>query len=133
MDRHEARERLRHHLDPGSGFLGRLRPFSGIEADQFHDVMACLWAVRAELTSSGAVDRELVSCLWSLVALATNWALNPGGMLQRTAVLSEGDRRVLWEWVDTISYTVMTLLDTGDETAAFRGYDPPEEYSHLWS
>src|SRR3954452_18791548 len=82
------------------GCLGSLRPYGGsLNEGNFHAVMAALVGVAPHLRGEARVDREVVSALWSLCALARLWALEPGGMLRRNGLISDADQARLAEWL----------------------------------
>jgi hypothetical protein len=58
-----------------------------------------------------AVDRQLISALWGLGTLARERALEPRGMLQRIHLITLEDQERLAQWVRTIQWAVMYLLD----------------------
>lgn len=119
----EARALLIQHAESESGFLGMLRPYHGLREEHFHEVMACLRAVRPAI-AEGPRDRELERAVWSLCHLARSWGLDPDGMLQRNKVIAPEDVRKLQSWVDTISWTIFWLLQPdGATNEAFAEYD----------
>jgi hypothetical protein len=111
-----------------SSLLGGLRPFRGIlPARCFHETMAALRVLAPSLSSSAAVDRELLSALWTLCHLLKCWALDPDGMLQSNALLTDDQVAKLNSWQNMLSYAVMILLETNDPVEAFNDYDNCEE------
>src|SRR5206468_1953844 len=73
------------------GFLGCLRPFSGLREANFLQVMDAIIALRPHLAGHREWEVRLVAGLWGLVVTARNWGLDPGGMLQRNRLLSPAD------------------------------------------
>lgn len=104
------------------GFLGSLRPFQGeLKEENLHEIMAVIRALAAKL-GEPALDREVVSCLWTLCKLGRAWAVEPNGMLRSNGLMTEEQVERMENWLDMISYAVMILLDNGGEEEAFWGY-----------
>lgn len=96
------------------GFLGCLRPFSGLREENFLQVMDAIIALRPYLDGRREWEVRLVAGLWGLVITARNWGLDPGGMLQRNRLLSAADTDLLRLWVYCIEIAVARLLRRGD-------------------
>lgn len=131
MNKEEAVELLKKHAyvhenledeKVTRGFLGMLRPFDGmlIEAN-FHEVMEILDVLADELEQE-ALNRAVVSCLWSICQYARAWALESGGMLRSNELIADEQLRLMAEWVDIVSYAVATLLEGGGREEAFWSY-----------
>lgn len=130
MNETEAKELLRLHSftsddleNPkmATGFLGSLRPYRGLDENNFHEIMAAL-RVLAPRFATEKLDREIIVELWGICHLARAWGVHPEGMLHRNNLIEETDWLRLEEWIDAISWAVFTLLG-GDEVAAFDGYE----------
>jgi hypothetical protein len=94
------------------GFLGSLRPYRGsLNPENYDDVIAALRALAPELRDP-SVDTDMVSNLWSICHLGRTWGLQPHGINNK--LLSKEDAVTLEEWIDTISYVTMMLLEGGD-------------------
>jgi len=93
-----------------------LRPYTGLNEDNFHEVMAAIVALAPHLLQSRQVDRDIMSSLWSLCRTAHNWGLHPNGMLRRNGLMSNEDVERLEGWVEAIEWAVLMLL--GCERAA---------------
>jgi hypothetical protein len=126
----EAREALLLHstLHPDignprweTGFLGSLRPFSGLREENFHEVMAALRTL-AESLRADEVPREVVSSVMNICHYGRAWGLDPGGMLRGNNVISDVDVERLEDWVWTISYAFTCVLDDAVDEA-FHEYD----------
>lgn len=129
----EAKALILRQTDPDSGvgepssLLGGLRPFRGILPTRcFHETMAALRVLAPTLSSSNAVDRELISALWTLCHLLRCWALDPDGMLRSNSLLSDDQMATIDGWHNMLSYAVMILLETNDPSEAFNDYDNGE-------
>lgn len=126
----DAREALRFHSgahpdvdDPRStlGFVGSLRPCTGLREENFHGVMKALRVLAPELQSQ-FVDREVVSALWGICHFGRAWGIDRDGMLRRNSLISDEDVERLEHWVQTISYATAMVLD-GTIDEAFADYD----------
>ncbi|MED4732262.1 hypothetical protein P9597_29990 [Aneurinibacillus migulanus] len=105
------------------GFLGILRPFCGeLNERNFHELMEII-EVLADEFRKAEVNRDILSCLWSICQLARAWAIDSSGMLQRNNLITPEQSALLEEWLDMISYAVMVLLEgEGELDEAFWGY-----------
>ncbi|MGG4216829.1 hypothetical protein ABEW32_01225 [Paenibacillus jamilae] len=131
MNKQEARELLRchsfihddlEHPKMQSGFLGMLRPFQGeLIEDNFHELMTIIEVLADELEKP-SVERELISALWGICQYTRAWALYPDSMLQRNHLLTVEQISTLDDWIDTISYAVMVLLEGGGTEEALSNY-----------
>src|SRR5215218_2088678 len=72
-----------------NGFLGCLRPFSGLREENFLQVMEAIIALKPHLAGAKAWELRLVEGLWELTKRARLWGLDPNGLLQRNHLLSE--------------------------------------------
>jgi hypothetical protein len=106
------------------GFLGCLRPFSGLREENFMQVMEAIIALQPALAGHQVLERRLVEGLWGLTTFARLWGLDPDGMLQRNRLLSNEETKRLLVWVRCIEMAVFKLLRGGDpreELAYYRG------------
>ncbi|WP_414943583.1 hypothetical protein [Amycolatopsis sp. cmx-11-32] len=126
----DAREALQFHAcvhpdvdDPRwqRGFLGSLRPFTGLREENFHEVMSAL-RVFAEPLQADMVPREVISTLVGICHFARAWGVEPEGMLRRNDLIGDTDVARLDEWISTISYALTMIMD-GDVAEAFDEYD----------
>jgi hypothetical protein len=104
------------------GFLGCLRPFSGLREENFLQVMDAIIALRPHLAGKSAWDVRLVEGLWGLVVTARNWGLDPDGMLQRNRLLSATDTELLHLWVGCIEIAVERLMRGGNPAEGLAYY-----------
>lgn len=110
------------------GFLGCLRPFSGLREENFAQVMEAIIALGTFLAGQRAWESRLVEGLWCLTTTARLWGLDPGGMLQRNGLLSAADTTRLLGWVQCIEMAVSKMLRDGDPREAltyYRGESAP--------
>ncbi|RZQ63910.1 hypothetical protein [Amycolatopsis suaedae] len=126
----EARETLLFHScahpdvdDPRwqRGFLGSLRPFTGLREENFHEVMSALRTL-AEPLGADLVPREVVSAVVSICHFGRAWGVAPDGMLRGNDLISDADAARLEEWIWSISHALTMILD-GDVAEAFDEYD----------
>lgn len=111
-----------HHPKMEHGFLGSLRPFRGtLLEENFHEMMEILRVLSLDL-SQPTVDREIMSCLWSIVHLGRAWVLEPEGMLRRNGLISQKQIDQMDQWLGMLSYAIMILLEDGGEKEAFWEY-----------
>ncbi|WP_210408296.1 hypothetical protein [Allokutzneria sp. NRRL B-24872] len=103
------------------GFLGSLRPFTGLREENFHEVMSALRSL-AESLDADLVPREVVSAVVGICHFARAWGIAPGGMLRRNGLISDADAARLETWVWIISYALTMVLD-GGVVEAFDEYD----------
>ncbi|MCL2308708.1 MAG: hypothetical protein FWC42_00330 [Proteobacteria bacterium] len=106
-----------------SGFLGSLRPYTGLNAKNFHEVMQCLKVLAPQLQQAPSIDREIIATLWSICHLGRAWGVEPQGMLRRNGFISIEDSVQLEEWIFQISYTAFCLFDGYDIETAFEDYE----------
>jgi hypothetical protein len=100
-----------YHRKSAGGFIGSLRPYQGLNEDNFHEVMAAIVALAPHLLQSRQVDRDVMGALWSLCCAARDWGLHPNGMLRRNGLIAHEDVERLEGWVEAIEWAVMMLLD----------------------
>jgi hypothetical protein len=97
-----------------NGFLGCLRPFSGLREENFLQVMKALIALKIYLSRRTEWEVRLINGLWDLVVNARNWGLDPDGMLQRNRLLTTSDTEQLRLWVRCIESAILRLLRGGN-------------------
>lgn len=100
------------------GFLGCLRPFSGLREENFLQVMQAIIALKPHLAGAKVWELRLVEALWELTKRARLWGLDPSGMLQRNPLLSSADTKRLLLWVHCIEMAVSRLMRDGEPAEA---------------
>lgn len=104
------------------GFLGRLRPYRGLDENLFHEIMEALFVVGDDLRAGAHVDRRLVGSVWSMCSYARRWGVNPQGMLRRNRLISEVDVSRLEQWIDLIESTTLSFLSGNEMRDVIAGY-----------
>jgi hypothetical protein len=108
------------------GFLGCLRPFSGLREENFIELMRAIIALKPHLSGAAAWELRLVQGLWELTTRARHWGLDQNGMLQRNQLLSDAESRRLLLWVQCIEMAVSRLMNDGDPADAMDFYRSEE-------
>ncbi|WET82481.1 hypothetical protein P3102_15340 [Amycolatopsis sp. QT-25] len=103
------------------GFLGSLRPFTGLREENFHEVMSALLTL-AEPLQADLVSREVVSTVVGICHFGRVWGVAPEGMLRRNDLIADAEVTRLEEWVQAISYALTMILD-GDIAEAAAEYE----------
>lgn len=92
------------------GFLGCLRPFTGMREANFHAVIEAILSVGSLLCSSESVDRMTVLALFELLTRARQYAIDDDGMLVRNRLITEAERSLLKRQIGIIERQYFTLL-----------------------
>src|SRR5262245_31669772 len=95
------------------GFLGSLRPYTGLREENFLQVLGAIIALAPHLAGKKVLERRLVSALWELVQRTRVWGLDPHGMIQRNKLMSPADTERLWLWVTCLEMAIYRLLHGG--------------------
>ena len=98
-----------------NGFLGMLRPYSGLKVEAYQNLSRCVDAVENHLRSSSVLDRRVINSLWGICHFARAWGLHPDGMLRRNNLITPEDQARLCEWIDGLSYKIAMWLDGTDQ------------------
>jgi hypothetical protein len=128
MEFSEAKAIIRMHAGAedgpkmATGFLGCLRPYTGLACENFEDVVEATAAVAEHLRTGPGVDRELVLALWSICETARAWGVQEGGMLPRNHLISVADQRTLATWIGLIEYMTLRLLNGNELARAISPY-----------
>ena len=93
-----------------TGYIGCLRPYTGIRHENFHTIVKALLIVGEQLHGTADVDRELVHAIWSLTVTARIYGISPTGMLKRNSLITESDAILLKEWNDIIESIGLGLM-----------------------
>lgn len=111
------------HPKVAHGFLGSLRPFQGLNQENYREVMRAIYALAPEISAGKFVDKEVMSSLWFICFQSWAIGLMSGGALDRNQLISDAERVQLEEWLWQISFSVSILLEGGDPKDAFAGVD----------
>jgi hypothetical protein len=96
-----------------NGFLGSLRPFTGLREENFLQVLGAVIALAPHLAGKKVLERRLVLGLSELVKRARLWGLDPHGMIQRNKLMSAADTERLRLWVNCLDMAIYRLLHGG--------------------
>ena len=73
------------------GFLGSLRPYTGLNETNFHAVMSAIIALAPYIQQASTIDKEVVSAVWAICGLSRAWGIRPDGMLRRNNLIMDTD------------------------------------------
>jgi len=104
-----------------SGFIGRLRPYTGLCEANLHEIMLCIFVLQDELQDS-KLDQILISDLWNICHYGTDFGLDPNGMLQQNNILTAEETELLRKWIEIISCATSILLEGCDIETAYTMY-----------
>ena len=105
-----------------SGFVGCLRPWSGLRDDNYHDLMRAILSLHDSVGDSDNWPKELVLGLFGIIRMTHCWGLDDTGMLRRNDLIPDDDVAKLRGWIQRIEMVVEQLL---------MGNDPLEAYPEL--
>lgn len=92
------------------GFLGCLRPYSGIRAENFHFVIESLLSVGATFDATNTIERSIAQAVFKMTVTARQWGVDDNGMLVRNQLISLDDRLRLGRWISIIETIMLDLL-----------------------
>jgi hypothetical protein len=104
------------------GFLGSLRPYKGLQPENFHQIMTAISTLAPHLQQKEYLDKAIISALWGICHYARAWGIHPDGMLRRNNLISDEDVARLEIWLEVISDTVSLLLEGYDLDEALLSY-----------
>lgn len=93
-----------------SGFLGCLRPYSGLKDENFHAVVEALLSVGALFASTETIERSIVQAMWNLTVRARVTGISDDSLLVRNKLITPEDRKKLSRWVCSLEQTMERLL-----------------------
>jgi len=105
-----------------TGFIGSLRPFSGLREGNFLELMDAIAALSMTWQSVQSIDRHLARGLFGLTTTARCWGLDPGGMLQSNKLLTPDETELLRLWVICLEIAIDRALANRDPRAAMNLY-----------
>lgn len=133
MNPDEAREALLlhsfahpdlNHPKMEAGFLGSLRPYRGLNKENFLEVMEAIRALAPELQKQEVVDRKIISALWNICFQTWAIALQSGGALNRNSLIDAQETEQLESWLFDIFFAVSILLEGGEINDAIPHLQP---------
>lgn len=104
------------------GFIGCLRPWSGLRDENYVDLMTAILSLRQSLSGRDTWPIELVAGIMGITRMAHCWGVDDAGMLRRNRLISDNDVARLRFWTHRIESVVEQLL---------KGNDPLELYPDL--
>lgn len=104
------------------GFIGCLRPWSGLRDENYREVMIAILSLRESLAGADCWPTELIGGIMGITRMAHCWALDSNGMLQRNNLISDLELNKLRSWVNRIESVTEQIL---------MGNDPLEAYPDL--
>jgi len=104
-----------------NGFLGMLRPFTGLNEDNFHLVVKAIDVLTDEFNKT-AIQNEIIASISGICHLGRAWGVYPTGMLQSNNLISDEEIKKLENWIEHISYITFCLLDGCDNVVVFEFY-----------
>lgn len=113
---HSGRHEDIYHPKWEHGYIGCLRPFTGLRDENFHEVMMCLKVLAPEIENAAAYDQSLHAACWALCHLGRSSCVD-----QHSIPVYQAQR--LDRWSDHISFAMFALLDGCGVEVAFEMYD----------
>jgi hypothetical protein len=106
-----------------NGFIGCLRPWSGLRDENYHELMTAIVSLRHSLARRTEWPTELVGGIMGITRMAHCLGIDETGMLRRNNLISEADVAKLRRWTRRIESVVEQLL---------MGNDPLDAYPDLF-
>ena len=107
--------------DNKNSFVRTLRPYSGLNPENFHEIMEAVFVLGEHLQSC-FVDREIIVSLWGICDTVRRYGIDPTGMLCRNNLINADEKKILKVWVETITETILSFLSKHNITSAVRPY-----------
>lgn len=127
MEHEEAKIELARHAgiaddDHEDGFLGSLRPYSGIKAENFHSVVESLLTAGFTFVPAQEIERSIVESVFRIAVTGRRLGIDEGGMLVRNNLISPDDRVHLCRWITILETMMLDLLAGRDPQETIHGY-----------
>lgn len=127
MDEAQAKTELLRHaglVDSyyADGFLGCLRPYSGIRDENFHAVVESMVTVGHSIATDERIDRELMQAIHCILTFGRLYALDEDGMLVRNRLISPSDRSRFKRQLRVIEQQTSDLLAGRPPFQILHGY-----------
>mgnify|MGYP003332293750 FL=1 len=104
------------------GFIGCLRPYSGIRAESFHSVIEALLSVGSVFSVTNTLERSIAESVFEITVTARRWGVEVDGMLVRNNLISPDDRMQLKRWIEIIERMALDLLNGQKPHETIHGY-----------
>ncbi|QDU57817.1 hypothetical protein [Aeoliella mucimassa] len=104
------------------GFIGCLRPYSGIRVDNFHSVVESLLSVGVDFAPATTIECCTTEAVYRITVTARRWGVDDDGMLVRSNLISPDDRRQLLRWITIIETMMLDLLAGHQPHETIHGY-----------
>lgn len=101
------------------GFIGCLRPWSGLRDENYRELMRAILSLRESLKGRPQWPKELIAGIMGITRMAHCWALDDQGMLRRNGLITGAELDKLRQWVRRIESVVEQLLLDRDPLEAF--------------
>lgn len=127
MEYDDARNELLRHAGIAEdyhedGFLGCLRPYSGIRSNNFHTIVESVLSVGSTFSSADSIERPVANAIWTLTTRARNQGVEDDGMLVRNKLISPEDRMRLRQWIAILESMMLSLLHGRQQYDSILGY-----------
>ena len=127
MEHKDAKIELSRHAGTAEdyyehGFVGCLRPYSGIRAENFHSVVESLLSVGSTLASTNTIERGIAESIYKITVTARYCGVDEEGMLVRNNLISSHDRSQLRRWITIIETMMLDLLAGQRPHETIHGY-----------
>lgn len=96
------------------GFIGCLRPWSGLRDENYIELMRAILSLKESLGDRTEWPKELIAGIVGITRMAHCWALDDTGMLRRNGLISDDEVAKLRGWVWRIEGVVEQLLMNRD-------------------
>ena len=106
------------------GFIGCLRPWSGLRDENYRELMTAIVSLRHSLAERNDWPIELITGIMGITRMAHCWGVDDTGTLRRNNLISDSDVAKLRRWTRRIESVVEQLL---------MGNDPLETYPDLFT
>lgn len=114
-----------------TGFIGCLRPYRGLDDENFEEVVEAIATVANDLEVGPQVDRDVIFALWSMCQTARIYGVREGGILTRNHLTSPDDRRKLEMWVNIIESMTLRILRGSGLPLAISSYADAVAFTRL--
>ena len=107
---HSFMHRDLEHPKMTGGFLGSLRPYTGLKEENFREVMDAINVLAEAHAEQPVIDKEIAAAVFGLCVDAWAWGISPNGMLPDNGLIEPWEQSLLEEWLYQINEAVSTKL-----------------------